>query len=191
MESDIPYRSFREQAVALRSAPIIEFTRSVLCRKRKFTAIGGTSEKCQKGDYKALNGFLLTEPMRLMEKRFHGSTHFESGREAVVDHAFRPARHRQHLRRRWARYGRVAAGGLIDTHYEPAAVLQALRPSAGPASARYRRNRKVRFRGESQLSGHGVLGQDGLTWFAKLDDKAWHARSGHEGVSETGSSGTP
>jgi hypothetical protein len=44
---------------------------------------------------------------------------------------------------------------------------------------------------ESQLSKHGVLGQDGSTWFAKLDDKAWRARSGHEGVSETGSSGTP
>src|SRR5260221_7393669 len=64
-------------------------------------------------------------------------------------------------------------GWISKLHYEPAAVLQALRPSAGPASARYRRNRKVRFRAESQLSGHGVLGQDGLTWFAKLDDKAW------------------
>ena len=58
-----------------------------------------------------LNEFLLTEPMRLMEERFRGSTHFESGREAVVDHTFPPARHRQHLRRRWARYGRAAAGG--------------------------------------------------------------------------------
>jgi hypothetical protein len=161
-----------------------------LCRKRKFTAIGGTSEKCQKGDYKVLNEFLLTEPMRLMEKRLPREHAFESGREELSTMPSGQARHRQHLRRRWARYGGAAAGGLI--HYEPAAVLQALRPSAGPASARYRRNRKVRFRGESQLSGHGVLGQDGLTWFAKLlDDKAWRARSGHEGVSETGSSGTP
>ena len=65
-----------------------------MCRKHKFTAIGGTSEKCQKGDYKALNEFLLTEPMRLMEKRFHGSTHFSqavkqlstmpSGQRAIV-----------------------------------------------------------------------------------------------------------
>ena len=148
--------SFREQAVALRTARIIEFTRSAFVPKAQVHRDRRHFRKnARKGDYKVLNEFLLTEPMRLMEKRFHGSTHFESGREAVVDHAFRPARHRQHLRRRWARYGRAAAGGLIDTHYEPAAVLQALRPSAGPASARYRRNRKVRFRGESQLSGHG------------------------------------
>jgi len=156
-------RSFREQAVALRFAPIIEFTRSALVPKAQVHRDRRHFRKCQKGDYKVLNEFLLTEPMRLMEERFRGSTHFESGREAVVDHTFPPARHRQLLRRRWARYGRAAAGGLIDTHYEPAVVLQALHPSAGSASARYRRNRKVRFRGESQLSGHGILGQDGLT----------------------------
>jgi len=108
-------RSFREQAVALRPAPIIEFTRSAFVPKAQVDRDRRHFRKYQKADYKVLNEFLLTEPMRLVEECFHRSTHFESGREAVVDHTFPPARHRQHLRRRWARYGRAAAGGLINT----------------------------------------------------------------------------